>query len=100
MNTKVILLAIATASLLSSCVQPSSSPGQYSAGINEGRSNSRALTSGARLNQNRIQRANEIEEARHESELRAHDRDRALSPLRTASEMFSMVRSTGILCRR
>jgi hypothetical protein len=60
--------------------------GQRSAAINDGRSRPEALTSSAQLSQNRKQRANELEEARVQRELRSHDRDAFLSPLKTASE--------------
>lgn len=98
MKTKHILLALALASTLSSCVQPTRggyATGERSASINEGRSNPRALTSEARLTQNRRQRTNEIEEARHERELRHHDRDEMLSPLRTLNEGMGLIRGIG-----
>ncbi len=98
MKTKLALLAIASAALLSSCVQPvrgGYATGQRSASINEGRSDPRAITSEARLTQNRRQRANEREESYHERELRNNDRDEMLSPLKTANEAMGLVRGIG-----
>lgn len=97
-TTSKLLLATAAIALLANCVQPTRggyATGQRSASINEGRSDPRAITSEARITQNRRQRANEIEEARHERELRAHDRDETLGGLRTVYEGTSLVR--GIL---
>ena len=100
MKTKLpLLLTFAAALTLCSCVQPTRggyATGERSASINEGRSNPRAITSAARLNQNRTQRANEREESYHERELRSNDRDEMLSPLKTASEAMGLIRGIGI----
>ena len=84
---------------LASCVQPQMAgyaPGQRSRAINEGRSDSRAITSDARLHQNRNQRANELEESRAQREMRYNDRDEALSPLKTAREAAGLIRGIGL----
>jgi hypothetical protein len=98
MKATVILLTLLSTAILSSCVQPTRggyATGQRSASINEGRSDPRAITSEARLSQNRRQRTNEIEESRHERELRYNDRDEMLSPLKTANEAMGLIRGIG-----
>lgn len=98
MKLQLLLLVVTAALTLSNCVQPTRggyATGQRSASINEGRSDPRAITSAARLNQNRTQRDNEIEESRHERELRYNDRDEMLSPLKTANEAMGLIRGIG-----
>ena len=93
-----IVLTVAAGVLLSNCAQPAMGGyaiGQRSIAINEARGDRRALTSEARLTQNRRQRANEVEEARAQRELRYHDRDEVLSPLKTVAEAAGLVRSIG-----
>jgi hypothetical protein len=93
-----LLLAFLLITLGTQCVQPTMGGyaiGQRSRAINEGRSDSRAITSEARLSQNRRQRANELEESRAQREMRANDRDEALGPLKTVREAASLVRGIG-----
>ena len=93
MNTNIhCLLLLTVASTLCSCAQPTSND---SASINMRRSNPYGITSEQRLTQNRRQRTNEVEEARAQRELRGHQRDEILSPLKTFNEAAGLVRSIG-----
>lgn len=91
MKTPVhFILALAAILTLSNCANAGMgmgglAMGQRSAKINDLRSRPEALTSSAQLSQSRKQRANELEEARAQRELRGHDLDATLHPLRSIS---------------
>lgn len=81
-HTSTTLLALACAVLLPNCAPM---PSSY---INSQRGQSSMLTSDAQLRQNRVQRANEIEEASHQNNMR---NESILGPLDTANRALGGV---------